>query len=173
MLPDNFSRSIAGEWVALLTVATTTPRWKQNPKYQLKFRNTNKGNLPARVRITLSKEGERWSKMSRKDTVGCMIGFYIFIAASATQPKEEGKDAAPKDAAPPGPSSGLATGEMRQVYESVFCPNDRISTEADYLEQLNPDEEYVIMPTTFEGKRGAFVLSSADYEYARQGQQVG
>ena len=98
-----------------------------------------------------------------------MIGFYIFIAASATLPKEEGKEATPKESAPSGlSSSGLAAGEMRQVYESVFCPNDRISTESDFtLEQLNSDEEYVIMPTTFaEGKRGAFVLSvSADYEY--------
>ncbi len=170
MLPDNYSRSIAGEWIAPMDGGNhLTPRWKQNPRYQLKFRNTNKGNPPARVRITLSKEGERWGKMSRRDTVGCMIGFYIFIAASATLPKEDGKESANKDTVPQGPtSSGLAVGEMRQVYESVFCPNDRISTEAEFtLEQLNPDEEYVIMPTTFaEGKHGAFVLSiSADYEY--------
>lgn len=166
MLPDSYSRSIAGEWTTPQDGGNhLSPRWKQNPKYSLKFRNSNKGNPAARVRITLSKHGDRWDKMTRKDTVGCMIGFYIFITASATRPKEEGNEAGGSAAAPPpiAPS-----GEMRQVYESVFCPNDRISTEADFtLEQLSPEEEYVIMPTSFaEGKRGPFVLSiSADYEY--------
>ena len=110
------------------------------------------------MRITLSKHGDRWDKMSRKDTVGCMIGFYIFITTSATRPKDEVSEGA----AGGQPQSTIpASGEMRQVYESVFCPNDRVSTEAEFtLEQLSPEEEYVIMPTTFaEGKRGPFVLS--------------
>lgn len=162
MLPDSYSRSIAGEWSPPQDGGNhLSPRWKQNPKYSLKFRNSSKGNPPARVRITLSKHGDRWDKMSRKDTVGCMIGFYIFITASATRPKDEGSEAGAQSIAPP-------SGEMKQVYESVFCPNDRISTEADFtLEQLSPEEEYIIMPTTFaEGKKGPFVLSiSADYEY--------
>jgi hypothetical protein len=165
MLPDSYSRSIAGEWSAPQDGGNhLSTRWKQNPKYLMKFRNSSKGNPPARVRITLSKHGDRWDKMSRKDTVGCMIGFYIFIQTSATLPKEEGKDG---EAKPPTPAP-VPSGDMRQVYESVFCPNDRISTDADFmLEQLSPDEEYVIMPTTFaESKRGAFVLSiGADYEY--------
>eukprot|EP00606_Chrysophyceae_sp_TOSAG23-5_P001556 GSChrysophyteH2.ASY1.ANO1.598.1 assembled CDS len=146
-LPDSFNRTLAGEWRDNECGGNHLGQlWKKNPRYTLKFRNINKGNAPARTRITLNKHGERWKNMSKKDTVGCMIGFYIFICD-----KTDG-----------------GAGDMRLLYESPFAPDEKISTDPDFtLEALGDKEEYVIMPATFsEDKKGAFVLSiTSDYEY--------
>ncbi len=143
-LPDSYSRSVAGEWINGACGGNhLNASWKLNPKYALKFRESNLGAPPVRSRIVLSRHGEAWNKR-KKDTIGCMIGFYIFIVN-----EKEG-------------------GEMRQVYESIFAPDETVFTPADFtFEQLGPDEEYVIMPTTFlEDKKGAFILSiTTDSEY--------
>jgi hypothetical protein len=137
-LPDAVSRSVAGEW----TEATAggnhlAATWKKNPKFVLKIRNPSRSTAPVPMRISLARVGSNWRAMHRKDTVGCMIGFYIFL--------KKGGNAA----------------DLIQVYESPFVPADVIATEdAFMLEQLHSDEEYIIMPTTFtEQKIGSFVLS--------------
>eukprot|EP00605_Chrysophyceae_sp_TOSAG23-4_P001308 GSChrysophyteH1.ASY1.ANO1.1422.1 assembled CDS len=146
-LPDAVARTIAGEWRDNECGGNHLgPSWKRNPKYALKFRNINKGNAPARMRFTLFKHGEKWKSMSKKDTVGCMIGFYIFILD-----KTDG-----------------GAGDLRLLYETAFVPDDNVSTGPDFtLEPLGDKEEYIIMPTTFhEDKKGAFVLSiTSDYEF--------
>jgi hypothetical protein len=100
---------------------------------------------PSRIRITLSRHGNSaWRSLNKKDTVGSMIGFYIFV------------------------NSG---GELTQIYESVFSPEPEITTDANFvLEQLHPNESYIIMPTTFsEAKIGSFVLSIlSEYEFVLQ-----
>ena len=98
----------------------------------------------------------------KKDTVGCMLGFYLFVRRSAP-PTVPGQ----KDAQHGGGGGGA--GEMIQVYESTFVPDEDVATEEDFmLEQIASDEEYVIMPTTFaEGKVGSFVISvSSDSEFS-------
>jgi hypothetical protein len=37
---------------------------------------------PVKTRISVSRVGTNWKTMMKKDTVGCMIGFYIFIRRS-------------------------------------------------------------------------------------------
>jgi len=147
LLPDAYSRNVAGEWRDGECGGNhLNPNWKKNPRYSVKFRSLNKGNAPARTRIKVSKHGEKWKTGSKKETVGNMIGFYIFICD-----KSDG-----------------GAGEMRQVFESPFAPDDEIATDPDFtLEGLGPKEEYIIMPATFnEGKKGAFVLSiTSEYEY--------
>jgi hypothetical protein len=76
-----------------------------------------------------------------------------------------------RSAAPaaPGQKEAHGAGELIQVYESTFVPDDDVSTEDDFmLEQIASDEEYVIMPTTFaDGKVGSFVISiSSDAEFS-------
>jgi hypothetical protein len=146
-LPDAFNRTIAGEWRDNECGGNHLSQlWKKNPRYVLKFRNSNKGNAPSRTRIVLTRHGEKWKTLAKKDTVGCMIGFYIFI-----NDKIDG-----------------GAGEQRLIYESPFAPDDTFATPADFtLEALGDKEEYIIMPTTFsEDKKGAFILSLAsDYEY--------
>lgn len=144
-LPDTYSRSIAGEWTESLAGGSHlfAATWKKNPKFTFRFKNVSQGSAPARVRISVARHGAVWKALARKDTVGCMIGFYLFISR--------------------------ADGELYQVYESPFLPNEEMSTNSDFqLEQLAAGDEYVIMPATFaEEKCGAFVLSvMADYEFS-------
>lgn len=144
-LPDTYSRSMAGEWTEALAGGShlSAATWKKNPKFTFRFKNVSQGSAPARVRISLARHGAAWKTMARKDTVGCMIGFYLFIS------RQDGE-------------------HLLQVYESPFLPNDEMSTDSDFqLEQLAAGDEYVIMPATFgEHKCGAFVLSViADYEF--------
>ena len=116
------------------------PQWKKNPKFSLYVRNTSK-TAPARIRITLSRSGSAWRAQCKRDTVGCMIGFYIFVSRG---------------------------GELQQYYESTFVPSDELSTDPSFaLERLDADSDYIIMPCTHaEGKLGAFVLSIiSEYEF--------
>lgn len=142
-LPDTFSRSIAGEWTEATAggshLGVTN---KKNPKFSMKFRNNTKNNAPGRVRITLTRHGSNWRQMCKKDTVGCMIGFYVYIQKQH---------------------------ELSLVCDATFVPDESVSTENAFaLEQLAPDEEYVIIPSTFlEGKCGSFVLSIiSEYEFS-------
>jgi len=140
-LPDPYSRTVAGEWIeASAGGSHLSATWKKNPKYSLKIKS-NKSGAPARVRITLTRHGSTWKTMCKKDTLGCMIGFYIFIQKGDS---------------------------MTQVFDSGFLPDDEVSTASSFtLEQLGADSEYIIMPATFlESKMGSFVLSIiAEYEF--------
>jgi len=134
-LPETYSRTIAGEWTDSSSGGShICPEWKKNPKYTLKFHYPVNSDAPIRVRITLSKIGPDWKSISKKDTVGCMIGFYIFANRY---------------------------GELTQVYESTFGPDIEIATDPSFtLNQLPQGEIYTIMPVTFgEKKLGPFVLS--------------
>jgi len=143
-LPDAYSRSVAGEWTESYCGGShLNQTWKKNPRFALKFKASSKGSAPVRIRITVAKHGPTWRAMSRKDTVGCMLGLYVFVNR--------------------GGESSI------QVFEAPFSPDDELSTPADFtLEQLGADEEYIIMPTTFaEGKIGAFVITlMADTEFS-------
>ena len=173
-LPDSFYRMIAGDWTDnnaggshLYPVS-----FKKNPKFILKLKQGKlrplpSGDLPnpsdpVKTRIVVSRVGESWRPNVKKDTVGCMLGFYLFVRRSAP-PTVPGQ----KDAQHGGGGGGA--GEMIQVYESTFVPDEDVATEEDFmLEQIASDEEYVIMPTTFaEGKVGSFVISvSSDSEFS-------
>ncbi len=141
-LPEAFSRSIAGEWTEHNAGGShICSSHKKNPRYRLRFHNPVNTEAPARLRIALARHGPQWRPASRKDTVGCMIGFYIFHVKGT---------------------------EQTQIYESTFVPDDEMYTDPSFsLPQLDDGEAYIIVPTTFaEGKLGAFVLSIlSEYEF--------
>jgi len=150
-LPETFARSIAGEWSEHTAGGSHIfpSSWKKNPKFLLHLHfplghhSSATGQVdPARVRITLARHGNNWKSNVKKDTVGCMIGFYIFIGRGHS-----------------GTSNTI--GDMVQYFEATFVAGDECITDLGYtLPQLHPDEYYVIMPTTFsEGKHGSFVIS--------------
>jgi hypothetical protein len=134
-LPETYSRTIAGDWNETCAGGShVSPTWKKNPKYNLTFHFPIHSEAPARVRITLAKYGASWKQMSRKDTVSCMIGFYIFSSHH---------------------------GALTQVYESIFVPDNELSTDSSFtLSQLPRGDFYIIMPATFlDGVIGSFVIS--------------
>lgn len=142
-LPETYSRSISGEWTESTAggchLYPTT--WKKNPKFQLRFHNPVHTDAPARLRITIAKLGAQWKSLSKKDTVGCMIGFYVFLTRGT---------------------------EQIQMFESTFVPDEENSTDSSFsLPQLSHGESYTLMPTTFaDGKHGAFVISIlSEYEF--------
>lgn len=142
-LPETFARSIASEWTESNAGGShiCPSTWKKNPKFTLRFHNPVNTDAEARFRITLARQGSHWRPACKKDTVGNMIGFYIFLAQGT---------------------------EQTLVYESTFSPDDEVSTEPSFtLRQLHHGEVYTIMPCTcHDGKIGAFVLSIlSEYEF--------
>ncbi|KAJ1442886.1 hypothetical protein B484DRAFT_441901 [Ochromonadaceae sp. CCMP2298] len=141
-LPETYSRTIAGDWSEASSGGShLNPKtWKKNPKFTLKMHSPN-ADEPAHVRLTLARVGPQWRTMARRDTVGCMIGFYIFVNHA---------------------------NELRPYYESNFVPDNEISSDPSFtLPALGHGESYSIMPATFgEGKVGSFVLSIlSEYEF--------
>ena len=93
------------------------PTWKKNPKYTLKIRNSTFGQSTS-VRICISKYGNKWDILNKKDTVGCMIGFYIFKS-----------------------NIKVNSNEYITIYESGFVPFDDVVTEDAFsLPPLDHDE---------------------------------
>jgi len=179
-LPESYSRMIAGEWVEANAGGChlSSLTFKKNPKFVLKLKKpgySRKHSItreekqhiaeqiiePVKTRISISRVGTNWKSMMKKDTVGCMIGFYIFIRRS-----KEYKDI------PVLSASSAVSGqnyEMTQIYESVFNPDHEACTEdAFVLPYLGSDEEYIVQPTTFgDAKIGAFIISvSSESEFS-------
>ena len=153
-LPETTTRSVAGEWVEGASGGShICPSYKKNPRFILTLRPpvVRPGAPPpspyASLRISLSKTGSSWRALCRKDAVGCMVGFYVFLLTT----NEHGNET------------------MRPIYESTFAPTEEVCTDAGFnLEYLHSStDSYVIMPTTFdEGKIGSFVLSvSAECDF--------
>ena len=132
VLPDAFSRAMAGEWNEATAGGSHIchATWKKNAKYSLKLR----GKSIASTKVTIT--------LTRTDAVGCMLGYVIFIHRI-------------------NPATPTAIGELTVFYESPYVPANEVSTDLEFtLPPLEPDEEFCVMPTTFaEGKIGAFVLS--------------
>lgn len=142
IIPESESKVVAGSWAGELCGGShLNPDWKKNPKFTLKLRPTSKSLLGVdgqekfySVRIALCRHGSAWRNKERKDTVGCMISFYIFISRS---------------------------NDLVEIYSAPFTPTSEVCTEDDFkLQPLKKGEEYVIMPTTnAPGIRGNFILS--------------
>ena len=160
-LPESSSRMIAGEWTeATAGGCHLNPlTFKKNPKFVLKLKkfgqgrrssvnNSERGSMdrqaasaseekerdpsePMRTRITVSRVGSNWKGLIKKDTVGCLIGFYLFIrrVVPITPPP-------PNPNAPPinnaTPVIQTQTHELTQIYESVFVPDHEARTEEDF-----------------------------------------
>jgi len=83
MLQDSYARSVAGEWVEGAAGGShLCPTWKKNPKFNLKLRSLN--DVPVKIHISVTRHGSQWERQCHRDTVGSMIGFYIFIIISTS-----------------------------------------------------------------------------------------
>lgn len=134
-LPDKKMKILAGEWDEKTSFGShICPSWKKNLKFSLKFKP--RSTPTEKFRVSLHKLGEEsWKKANRVDHLGSMIGFYIFC---------------------------IRRGDSSTFFESAFVPDREIATDDLFtLDVLGgPDDEYIIMPTTFnEGVIGQFVLS--------------
>ena len=112
--------------------------WSNNPKYLLKF---VAGGEP-RAKITLSRPERLWSTKIARNTVGCMMGIYIFDAAIG-KPSVDGWIRKPEF---------MPLNEVEEILE----------------EDTSREAGYIIMPTTYEiNMKGPFVLSvSSESEFS-------
>jgi hypothetical protein len=121
--------------------------WKKNPHFHLRLLSLS-GRT--KVKITLSRPAAAWKQQTSKDSLGCMLGFYVCKG--------------------PVPVRG---GGNEEIYhegepwsETAFVPANSVSTPAEFELPPLDNEVYTITPCTFEpGKVGPFVLSvTADAE---------
>lgn len=143
-IPESESKVIAGSWTEAISGGSHIhSSWKKNPMFTLRLKNTSRSiiresgeEIYYKVRISLTRHGSVWRAKERKDTVGCMIAFYVFI------------------------SSGNSN-DLVEIYASPFVPTSEVCSEDDFqLQPLKKGEEYVIMPATNQpGIIGNFVLS--------------
>ncbi|CAM9221623.1 unnamed protein product [Choristocarpus tenellus] len=79
-LPETVSKTIAAEWNSQTAGGShLNPDWKKNPSFQLKLR----GSGPAKIKIVLSRPEKDWKNKCIKDSVGCMMGFYLTAGTKA------------------------------------------------------------------------------------------
>lgn len=112
--------------------------WAKNPKYLLKFAEDR--NI--RAKITLSRPERLWSAKIARNTVGCMMGLYLF-EANGTKPSVE-----------------------TWLRKPEFMPLNEIE---EILEEGQvKGAGYIIMPTTYENDlKGPYVLSvSSENEFS-------
>ena len=155
-LSDSNSRMIAGEWLEATAGGShlNTSTFKKNPKFVLKLRRFGQARRssvdsrsdrspyqapadlgssePVRTRITVSRVGANWKAAMKKDTVGCMIGFYLFIRRNTSPPSAYSSSSS--SSAPPVPNAAPSNQsyELTQIYESTFVPDYEASTEEEF-----------------------------------------
>ena len=128
-LPESNSRMIAGEWSEATAGGShlNSLTFKKNPKFVLKLRRYGQGRKssldgrerdrdqrhsisgmddmnssdPMKTRITVSRVGTNWKSLMKKDTVGCMIGFYIFIRRTSILTNNSNSNNNSNTSAPP------------------------------------------------------------------------
>ena len=75
-LPEARSKTLAGEWTESTAGGShLNPDWKKNPRYSLTLDSSG----PSPVKITLSRSQASWTKDCAKDSIGCMMGFYLMV----------------------------------------------------------------------------------------------
>lgn len=140
-LSPKYNQTLAGAWVEHQAGGSHLhPKYNQeNPKFKLTLFNT------AQVTITLRRPHKAWTKEIAKDSVGCMIGFYV----STDKDFEKGT------------ATTNIHYEGRIWDQTDFVPMDEVSTPYNFMLEANSENEaYYIMPTTFEpNKLGPFFVT--------------
>ena len=92
MIPQTFRKQVTGEWLESSgggshlndcrfdkRVGTTkTPlNWTKNPKFLVTW-ISDASSSQVSLKITLNRNEREWRGKVAKNTVGCMIGFYVF-----------------------------------------------------------------------------------------------
>jgi len=155
-LPDNKSRTVAGDWGEGSSGGSHMhPSWKKNPRYHLRLL----GDQTQNVKITLSRPDETWKGQLLKDSIGSMMGFYVVQGPRAAR-------------------------DGAEIYyngnpwsETPFVPMNSVSTPPNFELEVLEDEVYTIIPATFEpAKKGPFflsVVSDKDFTLQRDSDKSG
>jgi len=145
-MPAGRSKTIAGEWIQATAGGShiNTGTWKRNPRFHLKVLGGR-----TKLKITLTRPASVWKSQVNKDSLGCMIGFYVCKGPITNRDL-----------------SGNILYEDEPWSETPFVPTHSVSTPVNFELPPLEDEVYSIIPATFDAdKLGPFVLSvTADSE---------
>jgi len=148
-LPDGRAKALSASWDEPSAGGNHMQRgtWKKNPRFHLKLHGADG---PVRVKITLSRPPGPWKALVAKDSLGCMLGFYVCRG--------------------PNPARGGGSElyhEGEPWTETPFVPTHSVSTPPGFELPPMDGEVFTIIPTTFEpGKCGPFVISvTADVNF--------
>ncbi|CAK4124814.1 unnamed protein product [Aphanomyces euteiches] len=148
-LPNGLAQTIAGEWSDKKGTAGGShlcPDWKKNPKVYL----TLKSVRAAEVKIDLYRSEYEWRSKCKKDSVGSMMGFYLFQGTKLNR------------------ESSTVVVDGKTWTETDFVPLHHIAASLTLPPVFN--ESYVIMPATWEPNHsGRFLVAvTADSEFTLQ-----
>ncbi|OQR83584.1 hypothetical protein ACHHYP_14532 [Achlya hypogyna] len=151
-VPSIMTKTISGEWSEHKNTAGgahLNPDWRKNPKFYLTLQCVR----PAAVVIHLHRSEHEWRTKCKKDSVGTMMGFYLFQGTKIQR------------------DSSTVIVDGRQWTETDFVPMHHVQSPHLSLPALF-NESYCIMPTTWEPNRsGRFLLSvSADCDFTLLGE---
>ena len=161
-IADRSYKQLAGEWTESTARGCHIHEgWKRNPRFIMRLHSPGTlvpikarlmplfitlhlisiCNICPQVRIALVRHGHSWRNIIKRDLVGTMIGFYVWIVSKDRQ---------------------------ELIYEAPFVPDKDVASDEKFeLEALTTGDEYIIQPATYkEGVKGAFVLSVQTEESA-------
>lgn len=148
-LPKFTTQSLPGEWTETTAAGCHLhAEWKKNPKMYLRL----KGVRPAKVKITLTRSEREWKGKCKRDTVGTMMGFYLFYGSKFIR----------EGAAGAGNSTAGYTIMVngRPWNETDFVPLHSVQSPPELVLPASVTDPFVIMPATYEpNAQGKFVVS--------------
>ena len=110
-------------------------KWQRNPSYRLSIHGIEGEHVS--VNITLSRPEDRWRKITSKDPVASMIGFYIL-----GNQKNNGSER--------GGSTSKFTFKKNETYQTKFVPISSVQTPKDFKIEVPPNDEHLlIVPCTY------------------------
>ena len=172
-LPSQQMQTIAGEWTDKTARGSHLKKdWSKNPRYalQLKGSGARVGDV-ARVHIAVHRPLSSWRQRGTA-SVDCMLGFYVIrqpssqkglrmdsTALTIPSPSEDGGSHGSSTASKTSATAPRAASAL--PFQTRFVPMNEVATPESFaLEVLGEDEQYVIVPCTFEEDLvGPFFLS--------------
>jgi hypothetical protein len=140
-LPDAHARTLVGEWTRDTAGGGHLHQtWRKNPHFRLRF---SPHSAPVRAKINLERPAAHWSSQVKRDHIGSMIGFYLFLGCKAEQ------------------QARGVTADEQPWNETPFVPLHEISSPENLTFASPPEgEDYYLMPCTLDPNfMGPFVLS--------------
>eukprot|EP00501_MAST-03F_sp_TOSAG23-6_P001186 GSMAST32.ASY1.ANO1.1230.1 assembled CDS len=119
-------------------------QWRKNPKFVLQLHGDAGEKVD--VNINLCRPENTWARLTKRDPVSCMIGFYILPTTRNAVDK----------------NLGIKYSED-ETFQTNFVPMSQVATPLGFtMEILDPDQCYIIVPCCYgTGWVGDFSLSVA------------
>lgn len=105
-------------------------KWQKNPSYRLKLHGIEGEQV--KVKVSLSRPEDRWSKIMARDSVASMIGFYILSSRNDNDMRSAFEY------------------NKSETFQTKFVPMSSVKTPDSFTIEVPPkDEHLLIVPCTY------------------------